>query len=458
MRVPLSWLREFVDPGLPAEGLADLLTMGGLAVEAMHRPTAGTRGVVVVRGRSTWLPIDGSDKLHAGPRHRRRADLRDRVRRAQLRARRPGAGRAARRGAARRHRDRAAQALGRHLQRHAALAPRELGVGDDHSGIWVLDADAPLGADLAGWLGLDDAVLELEITPDRGYALSIIGVARDLAAMTGAELRLPGCLCRTGGDAGVVVDDRGPGRLPALRRRGASSGVDAARPSPARVQRRLALAGMRPISAIVDATNYGMLETGQPAHAYDLPALRGRITVRRARPGERLVTLDGTERVLETEDLLVCDADGPVALAGIMGGERHRGHRRHERGRCSRSPPGTRARSCAPRGATACSPRPASASSARSTPRSRPPLPAASPTSSRPSPAARSPAPPTPTRRRRSPSWWPAPGAGAACWGWTSQAASRPTCWPGSTCGSRPATRTATRSSWWRRPRGGRTC
>ena len=317
MRVPVSWLRELCDPGLPAEDLADVLTMAGLAVEALHRPTAGARGITVVRVED-MAPVPGSDKLtlvHAsdgaqtweivcGARNYAPGDL---VPAALPGAVLPGGMEIGRR-----------KLMG--VTSNGMLcSPRELGVGDDHRGIWVLDADAPLGADLAEWLGLDDVVLELELTPDRGYALSLTGVARDLAAMTGAELRLPAASAAPAEDAGVVVTIEDPVgcRRFTLRR---ISGVDAARPSPSRVQHRLALAGMRPISAVVDATNYGMLETGQPTHAFDLPALRGRITVRRARPGERLVTLDGAERVLETEDLLVCDADRPVALAGIMGG------------------------------------------------------------------------------------------------------------------------------------------
>ena len=320
MRVPLSWLNEYVDPGLAPEALADLLTVGGLAVEGIHRPTAGTRGVVITEVLDA-AKIEGSDKLHLvhvtdgsetheivcgasnyGPGDRVAAAL-------------PGAvltgsfeiGR---------------KKLFGHTSNGMLASARELGVGDDHAGIWILDQDAPVGEDLTDWLGLDDTVLELEITPDRGYALSILGIARDIAALTGAELRLPEVPEFTGGsDTGVPVlieDASLCSRFDARRIEGVVQ-----RRSPAHVQRRLVAAGMRPISAIVDATNLSMLETGHPAHAYDLQLLAGpRIEVRTAHAGETFTTLDGVERSCTDDDLVIADEEGLVGFAGAMGGER----------------------------------------------------------------------------------------------------------------------------------------
>ena len=320
MRVPLSWLHEYVDPGLAPEALADLLTIGGLAVEAIHRPTGGTRGVVIAEVLDV-AKIEGAKKdLHLvhvtdgaqtheivcgasnyGPGDRVAAALPGAVLGGTFEI--------------------TAKKVFSHVSGGMLASARELGVGDDHSGIWVLDDDAPLGEDLTQWLGLDDVVLELEVTPDRGYALSMIGIARDVAALTGAQFHLPDITHPPGASADVPVDvqDRdGCPRFDARRITGLTL-----RPSPARVRRRLAAAGMRPISAIVDATNLAMLETGHPAHAYDLDLLAGpRIEVRRARGGESFLTLDGVERTCDPDDLIIADDDGPVGFAGVMGGDR----------------------------------------------------------------------------------------------------------------------------------------
>ena len=319
MRVLMSWLEEFVDPGLAPEALADLLTIGGLAVEAVHRPTAGTRGVVVAEVLDA-APIEGSDKLHLvhvtdgtdtheivcgasnyAPGDRVPAALPGAVLLGDFRI--------------------GSRKVFRHVSNGMLASARELGVGDDHGGIWILDEDAPLGAELDQWLDLDDAVLELEITPDRGYALSILGIARDIAALTGAPLRVPFEESSPSGDTGVpveIIDADDCLRFDARRIEGVS-----VRQSPARIRRRLAAAGMRPISSVVDATNLAMLETGHPAHAYDLNLLDGpRIVVRDARPGETVVTLDGVERTCDPDDLVIADERGPVGFAGVMGGER----------------------------------------------------------------------------------------------------------------------------------------
>jgi phenylalanyl-tRNA synthetase beta chain len=195
----------------------------------------------------------------------------------------------------------------------------ELGISDDHSGILVLGADAPVGEDVAAWLELDDPVFDVEVTPDRGYLLSILGVARDVAALTGAKLTLPEATPAPGDDSvPITIEDIERCRRFEVRTiAGVRSG-----PSPVWLQRRLTAAGMRPVSNVVDATNAVMLEIGNPIHAYDLALVAGpELVVRTARPGERLRTLDGVDRVLDPEDLLICDASGPVGLAGVMGGE-----------------------------------------------------------------------------------------------------------------------------------------
>ncbi len=317
MRVPLSWLTEYVDPGLSAEQLADVLTMGGLEVEAIERPTGGTRGVRVLEildiakiegsdklhlvhatdGDETWEVVAGASNFSAG----------DKVAGALPGAVLQGSFEVGRR-----------KMFG-HTSNGMLASARELGVGEDHSGIWVLDDNAPVGADVTELLDLDDPVLVLDVTPDRGYGLSLHGLARDISALTGAELRLPASQAPTG-DPGVPVTIADPDRCRRFDAR-TIRGVSV-RPSPAWLQRRLAAAGMRPVSGIVDATNAAMLETGNPIHAYDLALLTGpAIEVRVARAGERLTTLDGVERALSTDDLLICDAGGPIALAGVMGGE-----------------------------------------------------------------------------------------------------------------------------------------
>lgn len=316
MRVPVSWLYDHVDLSLTPEALADVLTIGGLEVDAVERPTAGVTGLKVVEVQA-FEPVPGSDKLSLvqafdGDRTweivcgASNFAVGDRVPAALPGAVLPGGFQIG------------ARKLMGVMSNGMLASARELGVGDDHSGIWLLGPDAPLGADVTEWLDLEEAVLEIDLTPDRGYGASIWGLARDLAALTGAELRLPEQHGNPGGDAGVQVTlEEGSG----CRRwdgRGIT-GVTVA-PAPPLAQKRLALAGMRPISNIVDATNYAMLETGYPVHAYDVARLQGDIVVRRATAGESLTTLDGVERPLDPEDVVICDASGPIGLAGVMGG------------------------------------------------------------------------------------------------------------------------------------------
>ncbi|SCG17147.1 phenylalanyl-tRNA synthetase beta subunit [Micromonospora echinofusca] len=201
---------------------------------------------------------------------------------------------------------------------------RELGLGDDHDGIIVLPGDVPAkpGDDARPVVGLDDVVVELEITPDRGYAMSVRGLARELSHALGVPFRDPGLAPAPGGtDTPAypveVRDTVGCDRFAARLVRG----VDPAAPTPGWMQRRLTAAGIRCISLPVDITNYVMLELGQPMHAFDADRIAGPLVVRRSEAGEKLTTLDGVTRALAPEDMVICDDTGPISLAAVMGGE-----------------------------------------------------------------------------------------------------------------------------------------
>lgn len=326
MRVPVSWLRAYVD--LPAEvsveQLAARLTMAGLKLEALETPGADVRGPLVVgrvlafeaeehsNGRTVrWCQLDTGD---SGPREivcgASNFAVGDSVVVALPGAVLPGGFAIS-----------ARKTYG-HVSDGMICSARELGLGDDHDGILVLSADEGLpGDDAVDLLGLRDDVIEFEINPDRAYALSLRGVARETATAYGLDFDDPAKqLPATKAGAGypVHVDDAaGCGRITLLE----VSGLDATASTPRWMARRVQLAGMRPISLAVDVTNYVMLELGQPIHGYDKAALHGPIGVRRARAGEKLTTLDGVRRVLATDDLVITDDTGPIGLAGVMGGE-----------------------------------------------------------------------------------------------------------------------------------------
>jgi phenylalanyl-tRNA synthetase beta chain len=202
----------------------------------------------------------------------------------------------------------------------------ELGIADDHDGIIILEADAPVGVPLADYMG--DVVLEVDVLPNMARCLAMLGVAREVAALTGQRIRMPKCDYPQGsesimGQVAVTIADASlcP-RYRAMLIRDVRVG-----PSPGWLQRRLLYTGMRPISNLVDVTNFVMLEFGQPLHAFDFDVLRQRaggqaptITIRSARAGETLKTLDGQDRKLTPEQLIIADTAGPIALAGVMGG------------------------------------------------------------------------------------------------------------------------------------------
>src|SRR5215216_8016132 len=204
---------------------------------------------------------------------------------------------------------------------------KELGISEEHEGIIILDEDAPVGMPLADYMG--DAVFDISILPNMARNANVIGVARELAALTGRELRKPAIQFETEGQpvkdlVSIEITD------PELNPRfviGLIRDVEI-KPSPYQIQRRLRLAGVRPINNIVDATNYAMIDLGEPLHAFDYDVLKERagnknvkIITRAAREGEKLTTLDGVVRKLTSANVLVCDEKGPVSLAGVMGGE-----------------------------------------------------------------------------------------------------------------------------------------
>lgn len=325
MRVPLSWLREYVD--LPAEvtgrELAEKLIPIGFEVETVIETGAGLSGPLLVGHVLEIEELTGFKKpirycqvcvgtepaevrgIVCGARN---FAVGDKVVAALPGAVLPGDFKIA----ARKTYD--------HVSDGMICSARELGLGEDHDGIIVLPADAPVGADAIELLGVRDEVLDIAVTTDRGYCLSMRGMARETAIAYGATLRDPALLdvpaATQGGFPVRLADPLGCDRFVARVVRG----IDPLAPSPLWMQRRVQLAGMRPISLIVDIANYVMLEIGQPLHTYDLNRLSGGITVRRALPGEKLATLDGAERALHPEDLLITDESGPIGLAGVMGG------------------------------------------------------------------------------------------------------------------------------------------
>ncbi|HEX4018312.1 MAG TPA: phenylalanine--tRNA ligase subunit beta [Frankiaceae bacterium] len=331
MRAVHSWLRELV-PGLPdAHACADALTDAGLKVESVELfgfdvvAADGSSGVVVgevvtieeltefkkpIRFVEVRVSADGPlQGIVCGATN---FAVGDRVPVALPGAVLPGGFAIG-----------ARETYGR-VSEGMICSARELGLGDDHRGIRVLPGDTPLGADVQALVGWPDAVLDIEVTTDRGYALTHRGIARELATAFGLEFHDPADLALPApvGSAGEVrIEDSHGCSHYVLRRMHGAQLVTSATSSLAD-QARLIAAGMRPISRIVDVTNLVLLGIGQPLHAFDAAKIEGAVVIRRAAAGERLQTLDGVDRTLSTEDLVIADALGPVALAGVMGGAR----------------------------------------------------------------------------------------------------------------------------------------
>ncbi len=324
MRVPLSWLKEYVDVDLPVEELAHRLTMAGLEVGEIERIGAGWTGCSVGRVLAVE-PHPNADRLRLCT-----VDLGG-DEQLQVVCGAPNVAEGQRIAFARvgatlvdsqtgaRDTLKVARIRGV-VSEGMVCSERELGLGDDHAGILVLPDDAPVGAPLADYLG--DTVLDLDVTANRPDGLSVLGVAYETAAIGGVSVREPATDYPEDDDpiegraAVEVVDADLCPRYTATLVTGVTVG-----PSPRWMQERLARAGMRPINNVVDVTNYVLLEYGQPLHAFDFDRLAGRrIVVRQAVPGERFVTLDGIERQLDPPMLVIADAERAIALAGVMGG------------------------------------------------------------------------------------------------------------------------------------------
>ncbi len=324
MKFSERWLRSFIDPSLSTAELAHALTMAGLEVESLETAAPPCSGVVVgeilevarhpnadrlslckvnVGEPAPLSVVCGAPNVVAGMR----------VPCALVGARLSGA-------------DGQAFEIKRSSLRGVdsqgmLCSAKELGIDDDHSGILPLAADAPIGRDVREVLQLDDTLFTLKLTPNRADCLSLLGVAREVAAITGAAFNAPAVA-----PVAAKSEARFPVKISAADGCGRFTGrvirnVDAAAPVPEWMKRRLARAGQRSISALVDVTNYVMLELGRPLHVYDLDKLAGGIDVRFGRKGERLKLLN--EQTVEVDEGVLCitDASGPIGLAGIMGGD-----------------------------------------------------------------------------------------------------------------------------------------
>ncbi len=324
MKVTLNWLREFVPIELPLDRLAERLAMAGLEVEGISEQGAESVTIAqiahidphpqsdhlvvchVTTGGETMPVVCGAPNMKVG----------DKVALAPEGTTLPGGQQVER-----------AEIRGQ-VSCGTLCSEAELGLSQDHSGLLILPADAELGQALFPFLGLRDTILDVAITPNRGDCLSVLGLAREIAALTGAPLHAKKPQVRERGkaiteQARVGIED--PDLCPRYAAR-VVSGVRVA-PSPAWMRWRLEAAGIRALNNLVDVTNYVMLERGQPLHVFDLPSLAGaEIVVRRARALTTIRTLDGQDRALAPDDLLICDRDRAVAIAGVMGGENSEVH------------------------------------------------------------------------------------------------------------------------------------
>jgi len=323
MKVSLKWLRDYIDVKLTAGELAESLTMAGLEVKSIQA-IGGTWDNVVIGEVIALNPHPNADRLKlatvdlgteqvttvcGAP----NISLGQRVTFAHIGARLidPHTGEAIVLEPAK---------IRGVVSEGMVCSEKELGISESHEGILVLPPEAPIGVPLGAYLG--DVILDLDVTPNRPDCLSVIGIAREIAALTGEPLRLPEIHyeeTEKSVDSFASVDIVDPDLCP---RYCASlvTGIKIA-PSPSWLQQRLNSCGMRPINNVVDVTNYVMLEYGQPLHAFDYHKLKGRqIIVRRAGNGETITTLDGSERALNPDILVIADKEEAVAVAGIMGG------------------------------------------------------------------------------------------------------------------------------------------
>ncbi len=333
MKLPLSWLSEFVALEADLEDLTRRLTLAGLEVENVERIAPMFDGVFVARvlgverhpnaDRLSLCDVDagaagqfrvvcGAPNVRAGM----TAALAKVGARLAAGAHGEGSGRLE-------DAEPLKAAVIRGVESQGMLCSElELGLSKEHTGILELPADAPAGADLAGYLAMADTVLDIAITPNRGDCLSILGLAREISALFDLRLNLPRIRPPHTPRAAALtlkVDIQAPDLCP----RYAALAIDRIRlaPSPVKIRRRLELCGMRAVNNVVDVTNYVMLELGQPLHAFDAERITdGSIIVRRAGGDRQFETLDGVTRALDPADLVIADPAGPLAVAGVMGG------------------------------------------------------------------------------------------------------------------------------------------
>ncbi|MEL0126269.1 MAG: phenylalanine--tRNA ligase subunit beta, partial [Actinomycetota bacterium] len=328
MRIPVSWIREVADVPADQSGrdVAERLISAGLEVETVDTVGAGLKGPIVVghvreieeltefKKPIRWCQVDiGAGEpsgIICGAQNFTEGDL---VVVAPPGTTLPGDFTIT-----------ARETYG-HVSNGMICSERELGLGDDHAGIIVLpEGTAEAGADASQILGVGDDVLDIAITPDRGYALSLRGIGREVAIAYGVDFHDPVDRAET---LPGPADDRAPAACasddleacPLFTLR-TITGIDPHTPTPQWMRNRLRDCGMRSVSLAVDITNYVMLELGQPLHAFDLDALQGTVRAGRAQPGESLETIDHVERTLSVDDLTIRDDRGPIGLAGTMGG------------------------------------------------------------------------------------------------------------------------------------------
>ena len=326
MKVPLSWLREYVDVNIDVDELAHRLTMAGNEVDSIER-FGHIENVVVGKvlnvsphpnaDRLRLVQVDDGDGVHEVVCGAPNVAQGQKIAYASIGAElfdsysdEPGKTRKLRRS-----KIRGIESSG------MVCSEKELGIGDDHDGILVLPENSAIGTPIGDVLG--DAVLDIELTPNRPDCLGVVGVARDVAALTGESLRMPTLEYETDGPAveslaqvTVADDDLCPRYLGGVIRNVKIG------PSPSWLQERLLAIGERPINNVVDATNFVMFELGQPLHAFDYDkVIDHHVIVRRAAEGEMLTTLDGVTRRMDGESLLIADPSGGIGLGGIMGGE-----------------------------------------------------------------------------------------------------------------------------------------
>ena len=325
MKIPYGWVRELVDVDLSVEQAADRLINAGVEVASVTPIAPDLRGVVVGEIESIEREV-GDGQGHrvllcrvstGGARFSVVCGAPNTAVGARAAFAPPGAtlpgGRAI------------GVAKIRGVESHGMLcSERELGLGEEHeAGLLLLDAGAPLGADLVTHLGLDDHVLEIEITPNRPDCLSVLGVARELSALTGARLRPPKIAMRESRESArslAKIRVEAPDLCPRYTLR-VISGLTVG-PSPAWMAARLRACGLRPISNVVDVTNYVLWELGHPLHAFDADRVaEATIVVRRAAADERFTTLDGQARTLDASMLVIADPQRAIGLAGVMGGQ-----------------------------------------------------------------------------------------------------------------------------------------